>query len=131
MAIYAVYAPVMDGEWSLVLRRSPRLFNGYMFKGKKVIDWQSLTLTWRKATLKNALQDRPNDIVHVFGAGMNLVVNQKVVDVFEPLLGDQAQFLPVNIQHESEPWYLINTLIVADHVLDVDASGYRMYRGEK
>ncbi|MBI3900501.1 MAG: hypothetical protein HY308_19770 [Gammaproteobacteria bacterium] len=104
----------------------------YRFGGQPKTEWKPIRLQW--FLRKN--QKRKNliigDFVLVFGAGVNVALNEKAKKVLEPVLGNDAQFLPVEVVgEETDAWYLLNVVNRIDNSVSVEKSHYIELPGGK
>jgi len=133
MAIYKLSAQVDDDCGSLVLTTELSHFNEHRFLGKPAENWKPIVLQWSVDKCTGKPPSKINDVVHVFGAGLDIAVNEKAKRVFEPILGDAAEFLPVTIIGDQENnWYIINIINVINNALDENKSEFKTLRsGER
>jgi len=133
MAIYKLSAQVDDDYGSLVLTTELSHFNEYRFSGKPAGNWKPITLQWSVNKCTGKPPSKINDVVHVFGAGLDIAVNEKAKCIFAPALGDAAEFLPVTVIGDQENnWYIINVINVINNALDENKSKFKTLRsGER
>jgi len=125
MTIYTALPYPDDKYASLVFERKLKDLESYRFFGKPVNNWKPIKFKW---FLKEGQQQASlvySDIVLVYGAGLDIAVNEKAKNILCDLFGESVQFLPINVAGESHCWYLVNVLNVIPDALDLDKSEFR------
>jgi hypothetical protein len=104
---YKIYDNVyIPGRWYLrmPLGRDDELFDTWRFKEGRLLDIKEpIGLSMKPAGI-------PLDFSHALGIP---VVNHRVVALFERLgIEKEVQFIPVEIEGQTEPWFVLNALQV-------------------
>jgi hypothetical protein len=98
-----VYVP---GRWYLrmPLGREDELFDTWRFHEGRVLDIKEpICLSMKPAGI-------PLDFSHALGIP---IVNRRVVSLFERLgMEKEVQFIPVEVEGQAEPWFILNALQV-------------------
>ncbi|WP_444994746.1 imm11 family protein [Aliikangiella sp. IMCC44359] len=125
--IYSIWPYADETIASLVFTRDLEAGENYLFRGEKQTNWEPITFAW-SSTFKKLPQDEltKHDFTMIVGAGFNTVLNERAKAVLEPLLKDDAQYLPVNIDGETDRYYLLNITNVIEGALVPEQSEYRI-----
>lgn len=116
-----VYFP---GRWHLrmPLGSDDELFNVWRFKEGRLLEiHESIRLTMKPPGV-------PIDFSHALGVP---IVHRRVISVFERLgLEKAVQFIPVEVEGQGEPWFILNALQVIRCIDDARCDEVRYWQPE-
>lgn len=129
MNLYSVSPMLQDDYAKLVHVDETREF--FHFQGNSANQWRPLTLKWHVKENGSKTSLIVNDIVHVFGAVMDMAVSQKAKDALSEILNNHTEFLPIKIVGEPDTWYLINVTNVVKNALNPEKSQFKVFKSGK
>jgi len=101
-------------------------FEPFLFKGIKQPNWKLEKFEWHS---KNNKYKNNNDFIFVHNSvGVGVVINKKAKAILEPILKNDAEYLPIEIEGESNLFYLLNIIHIAEDAIDLDKSEFRTMR---
>ncbi|MBI3896923.1 MAG: hypothetical protein HY308_01345 [Gammaproteobacteria bacterium] len=131
MAIYSVSAATDNPQHGdlVFAYESDSSENSHVFNGYSKKDWKPIQFMWHLKNNQKRQNLVINDFVLVIGAGTNIAMNKRAKKVLAPVLGDDAEYLPIKVDGEdSEHWYLLNILHRVENALSEELSTYRIRR---
>ena len=97
-------------------------FEPFRFRGEKQHHWVTAKFKWHSA---NDKYRNSNDFIFVHNAvGVGVVITEKVKTILEPVLKDDAEYLPIEIDGEELPFYLLNVTHIVQDALDLEKSKF-------
>ncbi|PUA27287.1 MAG: hypothetical protein B0W54_11840 [Cellvibrio sp. 79] len=97
-------------------------FNCMRWNGEsKLNQWKSPNVVWVEDEFTSS-QYQEGDFTKFSGGAIAL--SEKAYNVLKPVMGTQAEFLPV--QNENKQWYLLNVLNV-QNLMDTSRSKFKIY----
>ncbi len=126
MSIYVVLPETDKKSASLIFGRELNAGESYFFNGQPQQGWRPLTLEWNLERSAPSEELQKSDFSLIIGAGVNIVLNDKAKVALDPVLGDDVEYLSVNIKGEKGNYYLLNVLHVVDNALALDKSEFRL-----
>lgn len=129
MSIYRLSPKVGDEFAALVLASDLNSHDQFRFAGKAADGWEPITLRWSEVGQRPSDELVTNDVVHVFGAAMDIAVNEKAKQRLQKVFQDQVEFLPVSVMGSGAvSWYLVNVLNIIEKALDERLSVFKKLR---
>lgn len=128
MTVQSRYYKIYDdkyipGRWHLrmPLGRENELFDTWRFHEGRVLNIEGpIRLSVKPAGI-------PLDFSHALGIP---VVNRRVVSLFERLGIGEVQFIPVEVEGQSEPWFILNALQIIRCIDDARCEEVLYWRPE-
>jgi len=101
-------------------------FSQFHFKGKPQNNWMSVKFEWHS---KDDKYRNPNDFIFVHnGIGLGIVLNEKAKNVLEPVLKDDAEYLPVEVVGDTHSYYLLNIINIVKDALNLEQCQFHTLR---
>lgn len=131
MSVYEVEAKTENGDFAYAtLVYSEDLAdsdNDCCFNGvKQGAGWKSPLFEWQSEVESSGKVREKGNFAYVFAGGLNLAADNKARELLEQQLGEDIEFLPLEIKDEEGKWFLLNVTHVVENALSLENSKFKI-----